>query len=285
MSAGIPAAVRAWIQAESEGGAQPAALLHALRASGWADAQSLAALSATLGGDFTDLPRQLDEETVIAPAHLPGPDLDGDPPVITAFDRRVRVLARLQSPQVVVFGGLLSGRECSALIAASRPWLQRSPVVDVDSGGHRHSELRTSEGVAFERGHSALVERIEARIAALLRWPVDHGEGLQTLRYGPGAEYQPHHDYFEPDAPGTATLLQRGGQRVGTLIIYLRAPDAGGATVFPELGLSVTPIRGNAVFFSYGRPDPATRTLHAGAPVLAGEKWIATKWLRERPHR
>jgi prolyl 4-hydroxylase len=25
-----------------------------------------------------------------------------------------------------------------------------------------------------------------------------------------------------------------------------------------------------------------TRTLHGGAPVLEGEKWVATKWLRER---
>jgi prolyl 4-hydroxylase len=35
------------------------------------------------------------------------------------------------------------------------------------------------------------------------------------------------------------------------------------------------------VFFSYDRPHAVTRTLHAGAPVLAGEKWVATKWLRE----
>ena len=44
----------------------------------------------------------------------------------------------------------------------------------------------------------------------------------------------------------------------------------------------VAPKRGNAVFFSYDRAHPVTRTLHGGAPVLAGEKWIATKWLRER---
>jgi prolyl 4-hydroxylase len=36
------------------------------------------------------------------------------------------------------------------------------------------------------------------------------------------------------------------------------------------------------VFFSYDRPHPATRTLHGGAPVIEGEKWVATKWLRER---
>lgn len=284
MSASIPEAVRSWILAESDGGTAPAALLHALRGAGWADAAALAALSATLGGDFSDLPRQLADEVDVAPARLPGPNLDGEPTVIMAFDRQVSVLARLQSPQIVVFGGLLSGRECSALIAASRPWVQRSPVVDVKTGGNLHSDLRTSEGVAFERGHNALVERIEARIAALLNWPVDHGEGLQTLRYGPGAEYQPHHDYFEPDEPGTAAIVQRGGQRVGTLIMYLQEPTAGGATVFPELGFSVAPKRGHAVFFSYGRPHPSTRTLHAGAPVLAGEKWIATKWFRERPH-
>jgi len=45
--------------------------------------------------------------------------------------------------------------------------------------------------------------------------------------------------------------------------------------------LDVAPIRGNAVFFSYDRPHPITRTLHGGAPVLEGEKWVATKWLRE----
>jgi prolyl 4-hydroxylase len=35
------------------------------------------------------------------------------------------------------------------------------------------------------------------------------------------------------------------------------------------------------VFFSYPRAHPDTLTLHAGAPVVAGEKWVATKWFRE----
>ena len=77
-------------------------------------------------------------------------------------------------------------------------------------------------------------------------------------------------------------LLQRGGQRVGTVVIYLNTPARGGGTTFPDAGLEVAAQRGNAVFFSYDRPDPGTRSLHGGAPVIAGEKWIATKWLRER---
>ena len=134
----------------------------------------------------------------------------------------------------------------------------------------------------FEREETDAIARVERRIAALLRWPLDHGEGMQVLHYGPGAEYKPHHDYFDPTAPGTPAIVARGGQRVASLVMYLNTPTAGGATVFPEIGLEVAPVKGNAVFFSYDRPHPITRSLHGGAPVLKGEKWVATKWLRER---
>ncbi len=52
--------------------------------------------------------------------------------------------------------------------------------------------------------------------------------------------------------------------------------------MFPDIGLEVAAIRGNAVFFAYERPTPASRTLHGGTPVAAGEKWIATRWMREK---
>ena len=55
----------------------------------------------------------------------------------------------------------------------------------------------------------------------------------------------------------------------------------GGSTIFPDVQLDVAPVKGNAVFFSYDRAHPVTRTLHGGAPVVEGEKWVATKWLRE----
>ena len=215
-------------------------------------------------------------------AAMPGPDLEGAPLAVDAGDRRVDVLQTMQHPRVVVFGNLLSDEECDALIAAARVRLARSLTVETKTGGEALNVDRTSEGMFFERGENEVVARVEQRIAKLLNWPLEFGEGLQVLRYAPGAQYRPHYDYFDPAEPGTPTILRRGGQRVATLVMYLQEPTQGGATTFPDVGLEVAPKRGTAVFFSYDRPDPGTRTLHGGAPVLAGEKWVATKWLRER---
>jgi prolyl 4-hydroxylase len=44
------------------------------------------------------------------------------------------------------------------------------------------------------------------------------------------------------------------------------------------------PRRGQALYFEYTTADGALDplSLHGGAPVLSGEKWILTKWMRER---
>jgi prolyl 4-hydroxylase len=182
---------------------------------------------------------------------------------------------------VVVFANLLSAAECDALIQAAKPRLSRSLTVDTHTGNETLHPDRTSQGMFFERFENDVVLRVEKRIAKLLHWPVKHGEGLQVLRYRKGSQYLPHYDYFDPREAGTAALLLRGGQRVATLIMYLAAPEAGGATVFPDLDLQVIPKRGQAVFFNYAEPLPASLSLHGGEPVIAGEKWIATKWLRQ----
>ena len=43
-----------------------------------------------------------------------------------------------------------------------------------------------------------LLQKLESRIAALLRWPIDHSEAIQVLRYQVGQGYRPHHDYVDP---------------------------------------------------------------------------------------
>jgi prolyl 4-hydroxylase len=204
---------------------------------------------------------------------------------VDADFRRVHVLFAMAQPRVVLFGDLLSGDECELLIDLARPKLARSTVVDRATGAFVNDDARTSEGTHFERGENPLVARIEQRVAALTGIPVENQEPLQILHYGVGGEYEPHYDYFVPDAHGEALQLQRGGQRIATLVMYLNDVPAGGATLFPKVGIETKPRRGCGVYFENlddgGAVNPLT--LHAGAPVGRGEKWIATKWIREGP--
>ena len=274
--------LRQWIIEQAEAGCRPEDVLASMRASGWNEEVALASLEQVLQ-QFVGM-----QGKVLAPAQslppavrVPEPALAGSPSRLWAGDREVCVLVSLRNPRVVVFGGLLSDEECDAIVADAAPRLTRSETVVVETGGNEVNPSRTSQGMFFGRGETPVCQRVEARIAALLNWPVVNGEGLQVLHYRPGAEYKPHHDYFDPAQPGMAAVLQRGGQRVATLVMYLNTPQQGGGTTFPDVPLEVAPIKGNAVFFSYDRPHALTRTLHGGAPVIAGDKWVATKWLRE----
>jgi prolyl 4-hydroxylase len=205
---------------------------------------------------------------------------------ILAADREVQVALRLERPAIAVLDGVLGHDECDELIRRASAKLRRSTIVDPATGRHETIADRSSEGTFFAINADDFIARLDQRVSTLMGLPVEHGEGLQVLHYGPGGEYKPHFDYFPPDDPGSASPMAVGGQRVSTLVMYLNAVEDGGATIFPELGLSVLPKKGSAVYFEYanshGQLDPLT--LHGGAPVLRGEKWIVTKWMRQRPY-
>ena len=192
--------------------------------------------------------------------------------------RRNRLAAR------GAFRQSLSEEECDALISMSRDKVQPSSVVNVNTGAYDIHPHRTSAGTYFQRGENELLQRIERRIAELVDCPVEQGEPIQVLHYGAGGEYRPHYDYFDPAHAGNRALPTAAAYR--DLDHVPERVIAGGSTVFPEVGLDVLPRKGNAVYFAYCDDDGQldTRTLHGGSPVSEGEKWIATKWFRQRAY-
>ena len=203
--------------------------------------------------------------------------------LIRTPDRDVRVSLRIERPLIVFFDDILTHDECDELVSRSRDRLKRSTTVDPTSGQDAVIEARSSEGTFFPINDDPFIAKIDARVSALMSLPVENGEGLQILHYDVGGQYTPHYDYFAPSDPGSARHVANGGQRVSSLVMYLNDVDDGGSTVFPELKLTVGPKKGGGVYFEYcnsrGQLDPLT--LHGGMPVLKGEKWIATKWMRK----
>jgi prolyl 4-hydroxylase len=265
MSQTITPQLREWIVSQAQAGFTADVVLKSMLDSGWQEEVAIEAMESTL----RDHLQKTQPDQLLPPAlAVPVPAVLDAPLYIDAGDRRVSVLSVISEPHIVVFGNVLSDEECEALIEGAKPRLARSLTVETKTGGEELNADRTSNGMFYARAENELIARVERRLAQLVNWPLDNGEGLQILHYRPGAEYKP-------------TILKRGGQRVATVIMYLHEPEKGGGTVFPDVKLEVAPKRGNAVFFSYSRPHPASKSLHGGAPVIAGEKWIATKWLRE----
>jgi prolyl 4-hydroxylase len=282
----FPIEVRDWIASNLTRGVAPQALVREMvernNAVELASAMVDAVASAFLYG--TPLPGETIEVGGAPLTYEAEPLRVPNGPLIRLGERTVQVSARMQRPAAVQLANLLSANECEQLISLARPRLDRSTVVDPVTGRNVVAGHRSSEGMFFRLGETPLIARLEARIAELTGLPVENGEGLQLLHYEAGAESTPHVDYLVAGNEANRESIARSGQRVGTLLMYLNDVEDGGETVFPHLGWSVVPQRGHALYFEYGNRaglcDPSS--LHASTPLRAGEKWVATKWIRAR---
>ena len=220
---------------------------------------------------------------VDTPPYRPDPPRLAPGNAISLPDRMIPVLMRLQRPVFALLGNVLDPAECERLIELARPRLQASTVA-APGDSNAIVEHRSSDSMFFRLGETPLIAALDERISAIMNSPVDHGEGLQIIRYAVGAQVTPHFDFLIPSHGDNERSLRRSGQRISTLIVYLNDVERGGETTFPEAGVTVCPLRGQAIYFEYcngaNQLDPLS--VHAGAPVLAGEKWALTKWMRQR---
>lgn len=192
-----------------------------------------------------------------------------------------------ETPSIFLLSDFLSEKECDHMIKISKPNMVPSKVVDDDKAGAVLDKRRSSKGFFVpKKWKDPISMRIEKRIADLTNMPVENGENLHVLCYQVGGEFKPHFDFFNTETAGGKDCLKAGGQRYATVVMYLNTPEAGGETIFPEANIAITPKKGDAVLF-YNLYDDGTvdpHSLHGGVPVIAGEKWIMTKWIRENPY-
>jgi prolyl 4-hydroxylase len=122
-------------------------------------------------------------------------------------------------------------------------------------------------------------------ICDLLGIAPQFGEPLQGQRYDVGQEFKAHTDTFNPGGYDFYVHAANGGQRTWTAMVYLNAPDEGGATRFKLIGKTIQPETGKLLTWnnldSSGQPNMAT--MHHGMKVRRGVKYIITKWFRESP--
>ena len=219
-----------------------------------------------------------------------GPDVP--PPQLVPLDLTPRALGtptrHHDDPLVETIDEVYREEECEYVIALGEPYLLRSMTLHDERAELVASEVRRSSDHSFYTFQEDFALCwLEERMLAHLKVPITHAEPLVLLRYLPSEEYKPHRDYLPPSAPGNSPRPDQPGQRLHTVFSYLADVEDGGETEFPQLGVRIAPRRGRVVHFVNLLPngEPDARTLHAGLPVRAGTKWLATLWTRERRYR
>ncbi|XP_020580054.1 probable prolyl 4-hydroxylase 9 [Phalaenopsis equestris] len=197
-------------------------------------------------------------------------------------------------PRAVYFPKFATAEQCQAIIKIARSKLKPSSLA-LRKGETEESTkgIRTSSGTFLSASEdpTETLKYIEEKIARATMIPRDHGEAFNILRYEIGQKYASHYDSFDPSEYGP-----QKSQRVASFLLYLSDVEEGGETMFPFenanidfsydyrkcIGLKVKPQQGDGLLFyslfTNGTIDPTS--LHGSCPVIKGEKWVATKWLR-----
>ncbi len=192
-----------------------------------------------------------------------------------------------EEPLIRRLPGVIHPLILDTLINLAAPLVQRSQIVDARTGEMRADPMRTSSNVTLSpRQHDHVLEALERCISSVSGLPVLNGEFLQILRYRPGEEFRPHVDYFNEGGAGAYQSLADGGQRAQTVLIYLNDDYRGGSTYFPALQLDIPVSRGDLLHFHNLGADGVGHkdSLHAGLPVIAGEKWLLSQWIRSQSY-
>ncbi|KAL0482638.1 prolyl 4-hydroxylase [Acrasis kona] len=192
--------------------------------------------------------------------------------------RNMKVLS--WSPRLFYYSKFLSHKECDEVINMGKDKLERSKVV-----GAKSDEViqdRSSSGYWVPYSQSKF---IDDRISAVTHIEPSFMEQLHLLHYDPTQEYKPHFDWFPRNLnEHQEQQLKDHGQRYATFIIFLDDVEEGGETWFPKPDIKVKPVKGDGILFYDLLPsgEEDNEALHGGLPVIKGEKWIVTKWIRQK---
>ncbi|KAI4315041.1 hypothetical protein L6164_027889 [Bauhinia variegata] len=200
-------------------------------------------------------------------------------------------------PRALYFPNFASAEQCETIIDISKEGLKPSSLALRKGETEENTNgIRTSSGmfISAAEDKTGTLDVIEEKIARATKVPRNHGEAFNILRYEIGQKYASHYDAFNPAEYGP-----QKSQRMASFLLYLSDVPEGGETVFPFenglnmdgsysyedcIGLRVRPRRGDGLLFyslfPNGTIDPTS--LHGSCPVIKGQKWVATKWIRDQ---
>ncbi|XP_073156217.1 probable prolyl 4-hydroxylase 9 [Henckelia pumila] len=201
------------------------------------------------------------------------------------------------NPRALYFPNFATPEQCQSVVQMAKRHLKPSSLALREGETAETTQgIRTSSGmfISSSDDKTGILDQIETKIAKATMIPKDHGEAFNVLRYEIGQSYHSHYDAFNPAEYGP-----QKSQRLASFLLYLSDVQEGGETMFPFengqnmdsnynfrhcVGLKVKPRRGDGLLFYSLFPNGTidVTSLHGSCPVIKGEKWVATKWIRNQ---
>ena len=193
-----------------------------------------------------------------------------------------------RDPEIAVIREFAGAKEIKWIKEAARGHMKSTPYV-TGAKESAYSKLRTSKVMYMNEKLAPMIFSLSQKIEQATRYKMKSelyaSENFQVMNYGIGGRISGHLDSTGGYREFTSENQNFGGIRVTTFMVYLSSVEAGGHTVFPQAGISVKPVEGDALFwFNAGSQETYdSRIYHLGCPVMYGNKWIANKWVKLLP--
>ncbi|XP_017058094.1 prolyl 4-hydroxylase subunit alpha-2 [Drosophila ficusphila] len=181
-------------------------------------------------------------------------------------------------PYVVLYHDVASEKNIRHLKNLAHGDLVRAVTYRSD-GSQQEDPHRTTKGAWLENP-DGVVQRMTQLIGDMTNFDMEDSEPFEVMNYGIGGYYHIHHDSLSEQK----AKIEYVSDRLATVIFYLSEVPQGGATVFPQLKLSVFPKKGSAlVWYNLDhKGDGDKRADHSACPTIVGSRWAMTKWIGER---
>lgn len=200
-------------------------------------------------------------------------------------------------PRALYFPKFATSEHCESIVKMARAQLAPSTLALREGETENSTKgIRTSSGmfISASEDNTGILDYIEEKIARATMIPRSHGEAFNVLRYEIGQKYNSHYDAFN-----AAEYGPQKSQRIASFLLYLSDVEEGGETMFPFeggrnldgtydfekcIGLKVKPRKGDGLLFYSLFPNGTidATSLHGSCGVIRGEKWVATKWIRDQ---
>ena len=188
--------------------------------------------------------------------------------------------------QVYEIYNFLNESECDQMIELIKNNCKRSSVIEYETGGNAISDFRTSSTANLYRKMGEVVSIVEEKLNKFSNIPEKFTEQVQGQYYQVGQQFKPHFDTLFPTSEIMKQAITKSGNRTWTAMIYLNNVEEGGETKFTKIDLTTKPERGKLLIWQNTKNGVnIENSMHWGMPVIKGEKFVLTKWFREKVYQ